>query len=137
MTAYEAVLAERRRQRRIARRIEAVVVILILAAAAAVFFGYHPERASAAYNHVGVCESTLRGYYSDDDVHNWGVATARSRSAAGAAQGITRTAASSSGAASTSATARSWRTRAAAQAATTRPTGSWGSDDPSPREERP
>jgi hypothetical protein len=31
MTAYEAVLAERRRNRRIARRIEAVVVFSVLA----------------------------------------------------------------------------------------------------------
>jgi hypothetical protein len=86
MTAYEAVLAERRRNRRIARRIEAVVVILILAAVAFVYFGYHPERAGAAkplahiasYNHVSTCEATLRGYYSDDDVHSWGVTTGAS-----------------------------------------------------------
>jgi hypothetical protein len=57
-----------------------------------VFFGYHPERAGAAcstqhhpcrataafYNHVEVCESTLRGYSSDNDVHNLGVATGAS-----------------------------------------------------------
>jgi hypothetical protein len=93
MTAYEAVLAERRRNRRIARRIEAAVVILILAAVAFVYFEYHPERAGAVkcsrqhqpclahaafYNHVSVCEGTLRGAPGDDDVHSWGVAVGAS-----------------------------------------------------------
>jgi hypothetical protein len=72
MTAHDAFIAERRRQRRIARRIETAVLILILAAAAAVFFGYHPERAAAAWNHVDACRSTLRGYGSDNDVHTFG-----------------------------------------------------------------
>jgi hypothetical protein len=73
MTAHDAFVAERRRQRRIARRIEAAVLILILAAAAAVWFGYHPERADAAYNHIGICEGTLRGNPGDNDVHTFGV----------------------------------------------------------------
>jgi hypothetical protein len=30
---------------------------------------------AAFYNHVDVCKSTLRGYSSDDDINNWGVAT--------------------------------------------------------------
>jgi hypothetical protein len=76
VTAHDAFIAERKRQRRIARRWETAVILLVLATALAVYFGYHPERADAGtYNHVSVCESTLRGYSSDDDVHNWGVAT--------------------------------------------------------------
>lgn len=33
-----------------------------------------PSSALASYNHLAVCESTLRGYSgSDDDIHNLGV----------------------------------------------------------------
>jgi hypothetical protein len=86
MTAHDAFLAERRRQRRIARRIEAAIAILVLTAAAVIYFGYHPERADAAWNHVATCKRTLRGYYRDNDVHRWGGAIG-SRSFAGWAGG--------------------------------------------------
>lgn len=76
MSAYDSMIAERRRQRRIARRIEAAVILIILAAALVVFFAYHPERANAGtYNHLAACQASLRGSYSDDDVHLYGVRT--------------------------------------------------------------
>jgi hypothetical protein len=41
--------------------------------AALLAFGVLSAPAQAFYNHVATCESTLRGYYSDNDVHNFGV----------------------------------------------------------------
>jgi hypothetical protein len=91
MTPYEAaqrLADEDKRNKRIANWITALVLALVAAAVLIVFFGYHPERANACsphrnpckataafYDHVADCKLSLRGYYSDDDVHAWGVAT--------------------------------------------------------------
>jgi hypothetical protein len=48
---------------------------LLLLALLGTAFLAAPARAGA-YNHLNVCESTLRGgYYSDDDIHRVGVQT--------------------------------------------------------------
>lgn len=83
MTPYERLIAEHKRDNRIANWLTALVFILVAAAVLIVFFAYHPEGADAtkvrahvaSYNHLDVCESTLRGYSSDDDVHIYGVNT--------------------------------------------------------------
>jgi hypothetical protein len=54
------------------KRLRAAIV------AAIVLLGVLSAQAWASYNHVSTCEATLRGYYSDDDVHSWGVTTGAS-----------------------------------------------------------
>lgn len=89
MTPYEQLIEQRNRDHRIANWIVAFVVLVVAATVLAVCLFYHPERANASkcstharpclartasYNHLDVCESTLRGYSSDDDIHTFGVA---------------------------------------------------------------
>lgn len=71
-------------ERRKARRLSFMVVGFTLAFVAFVLFtdvGAGKSRKprvlahSAAYNHIDVCKSTLRGYSSDDDINRVGVQT--------------------------------------------------------------
>lgn len=70
--------------RRLTRTVALFAAIMAVAVLAALYVvpnasampKHHGPLAHAAfYNHLDVCESTLRGYSSDDDIHNFGVAT--------------------------------------------------------------
>ena len=59
-----------------ARHATYLLIAIVLAAVLAISLvvGKVPDASAGTYNHISVCQSTLRGYSSDDDVHNWGVA---------------------------------------------------------------